>query len=90
MTFLDEVKKNGGMKRHIEKLIANGEIVPENSSLTQKRIDEWIATISDSNKHFWLSIRKAKNCLFGRRYGHSGKRILGYSIRLRLFNKDII
>ncbi len=39
---------------------------------------------------FWLSIRKAKNCLFGRRNGYSGKIIFGYSIRLRLFGKDII
>ena len=90
MTYLEEIKKNGGVKKHIEKLITNGEITPYNSSLTQKRIDEWIVTISDSNKHFWLSIRKAKNCLFGRRYGHSGKRIFGYSIRLRLFNKEIL
>lgn len=38
----------------------------------------------------WLSIRKAKNCLFSRRNGYEGKIIFGYSIRLRLFGKDII
>ena len=39
---------------------------------------------------FWLSIKKAKDCLFSRRNGYSGKIIFGYSIRLRLFNKNII
>ena len=43
-----------------------------------------------TNYHFWLSIKKAKDCLFSRRNGYQGKIIFGYSIRLRLFNKDII
>lgn len=38
----------------------------------------------------WLSIKLAKKCAFSRRNGIRGKIILGYSIRLRLFNKDII
>lgn len=41
-------------------------------------------------KKFWLSIRKANDCLFARRNGHLGKIFLGYSICLRLFGKDII
>jgi len=42
------------------------------------------------NKNFWLSIKKKGDCLFGRRNGFEGKIILGYSVRLRLFGKDII
>jgi len=38
----------------------------------------------------WLSIRKASDCLFSRRNGIKGKIIFGYSVCLRLFNKDII
>ncbi len=38
----------------------------------------------------WLSIKKAKDCLFARRNGHTGKIIFGYSIRLRLFGHDLI
>lgn len=41
-------------------------------------------------KPFWLSIRKAQNCLFSRRNGYFGKVIFGYSICLRLFGKDLI
>lgn len=40
--------------------------------------------------YFWLSIKKAEDCLFSRRNGYVGKIIFGYSIRLRLFGKDII
>lgn len=39
---------------------------------------------------FWLSIKKAKNCLFSRRNGHKGKIVFGYSIRLVLFGLNII
>jgi len=39
---------------------------------------------------FWLSIKKVEDCLFSRRNGYVGKIIFGYSIRLRLFGKDII
>lgn len=42
------------------------------------------------NKKFWLSIKKASDCLFSMRNGIVGKIILGYSIRLRLFNIDVI
>ncbi len=38
----------------------------------------------------WLSIRKASHCLYGRRRGSIGARFFGYSIRLRLFNVDLI
>lgn len=39
---------------------------------------------------FWLSIMKAKNAIFSRRYEIKGKIIFGYSIRLRILSKDII
>jgi hypothetical protein len=39
---------------------------------------------------FGLSIRKASKCLFSRRNGHEGALLLGYSFRLRLFNRDIL
>lgn len=42
------------------------------------------------NQMNWLSIKRTKDCLFSRRNGYSGKIILGYSIRLRLFNHDLI
>jgi hypothetical protein len=38
----------------------------------------------------WLSVKKAKHCAYSRRKGYSGKIIFGYSIRLRLFNKDLL
>lgn len=41
-------------------------------------------------KPFWLSIKHKNKCLFSRRNGYVGKIILGYSIRLRLFGRDII
>lgn len=43
-----------------------------------------------NNKPFWLSIKKAKDCLFSRRLGFQGKIIFDYSVRLRLFGIDII
>ena len=42
------------------------------------------------NKPLWLSIKKAKDCIFSRRLGYQGKIILGYSVRLRLFGVDVI
>ena len=42
------------------------------------------------NKKFWLSIKRKDDCLFSRRNGCVGKLVFGYSIRLRLFNIDII
>lgn len=39
---------------------------------------------------FWLSIKPAKDCLFSRRHGYQGKIIFGYSIRLILFDINII
>ena len=41
-------------------------------------------------KKFWLSIEKIEDCMFSRRNGHTGKIILGYSIRLRMFNYNLI
>lgn len=43
-----------------------------------------------NRKWFWLSIRKSKDCLFSRRSGHIGKIVFGYSICLRMFNRDIL
>jgi hypothetical protein len=43
-----------------------------------------------NEKSFWLSIKKASECLFSRRNGYEGKIVFGYSIRLRLFGKNII
>lgn len=40
--------------------------------------------------NFWISIQRARDCLFGRRFGHEGRIVWGYSIRLRLFGKDLI
>jgi hypothetical protein len=48
---------------------------------------DWIKSVDRKN---WFSIKKAKNCIFSRRLGYSGKIIFGYSIRFRLFGKDII
>lgn len=45
-------------------------------------------------KLFFLSIKKANNCLFSRRYGFKGKLVslfgIKYNICFRLFNKDIL
>jgi hypothetical protein len=41
-------------------------------------------------KIFWLSVLKKEKCLFSRRNGKVGKIIKGYSIRLRIFRKDLI
>lgn len=49
---------------------------------------EWLK--HHSRKPFWLSVKPAKDCLFSRRNGYRGRIIAGYSICLRLFNKDII
>jgi len=42
------------------------------------------------NRKFWISIIPIHKCLFSRRNGYIGMRILGYSIRLRLFGWDVI
>jgi len=42
------------------------------------------------NYRFYVSIRKAEKCLFSRRCGHRGMIVRGYSMRLRLFGKDIL
>lgn len=55
-----------------------------------KKMHKYIADNKDTNIRFWLSIKKASNCLFSRRNGFQGKIIFGYSVRLRLFNIDII
>lgn len=42
------------------------------------------------NKQFWISIKKAENCLFSRRNGYKGKVILGYSLCIRLFGYNYV
>ncbi len=42
------------------------------------------------NKRFWISILWAEDCLFTRRLGVKGKIIFGYSVRVRMFGKDIV
>ena len=44
----------------------------------------------DTNKLFCFPVKKAKDCLFSRRLGIRGKIIFGYSVCLRLFNKNIL
>jgi len=41
-------------------------------------------------KRFWMSIKRASDCYFSRRNGHTGKIIRGYSVCIRLFNIDIL
>jgi hypothetical protein len=42
------------------------------------------------NRKFCISTISIHKCLFSRRNGYVGTRILGYSIRLRLFGRDVI
>lgn len=41
-------------------------------------------------RKFWLSIQKEKSSLFSRRNGYKGRLVAGYSICLRLFNKNVL
>ena len=43
-----------------------------------------------TSKTFWISIKNKDKCLFSRRNGYTGKLIGSYSIRVRLFGKDLI
>ena len=43
-----------------------------------------------STKSNWVSIRRASKCLFARRNGFYGARILGLSICLRIAGRDIL
>lgn len=51
---------------------------------------ELVMELNSRNYKFWLSVKHKSKCLFSRRNGLSGKLLFGYSIRLRLFGKDII
>lgn len=44
-----------------------------------------LCSILSKNERFWISIKKAKDCLFSRRNGYRGKIIFGYSICIRIF-----
>ena len=39
---------------------------------------------------FWLSVRRVDKCMIRRRLGLEGKRVFGYSVRLRLMGREII
>lgn len=41
-------------------------------------------------KRLWISIKRADRCFFSRRNGVVGRLILGYSVCLRLFGRDIL
>lgn len=76
-------------------IVVDGERSDEYSTYTIcERPERWGPLMFWSTKSgryaFFVSIRKASRCLYSRRVGKSGKRILGYSICLRLFNKDIL
>lgn len=43
------------------------------------------AILNKYRPYFWISIRRASDCLFSRRTGKVGWRIFGYSICIRLF-----
>lgn len=46
--------------------------------------------VFEVRRRFFFSVKPISKCLFSRRYGYKGKRILGYSVCLRLFGKDIL
>ena len=39
---------------------------------------------------FWLSVQRVDRCMIRRRLGLEGKRVFGYSVRLRLMGREII
>ena len=39
---------------------------------------------------FWLSVKPVDKCLFSRRLGLEGKRVFGYSVRLRVLGREVI
>ena len=41
-------------------------------------------------KPFWVSVKRKEKCLYSRRNGYLGTLIFGYSVMVRLFNKDIL
>lgn len=51
----------------------------------EKRI---IKSIFSANRN-WVSVRSVKNCLFSRRNGYTGFKILGLSICIRLFGLNL-
>ena len=40
--------------------------------------------------NFWVSVKRAEDCLFSRRNGYRGKIILGYSVCIRLFGYNLV
>lgn len=53
-------------------------------------LKDYLSDDKSTNKRFWLSIKLARNCLFSRRNGYKGKILFGYSVRLRLFGRNLI
>lgn len=41
-------------------------------------------------RKFWISIRRAQDCLFSRRNGYTGKIIFGWSVCIRLFSRNLL
>lgn len=58
--------------------------------MAKKQIPDTDIYLPAMRRKNWLSIKKAKNCLFSRRNGYIGKIIFGYSVCFRIFNKDIL
>jgi len=63
-------------------------------SLLHFGFKEFMTILKNANlqkrKPFWFSVRRASTCLFSRRNGYVGKKFWGFSVCLRLFNKDLL
>ena len=79
---------NVGIMRYMEAIAHTENIIYKSSGIPNILLEN--IAIESNQKKFWLSVKKAKNCLFSRRNGLRGKIIFGYSIRLRMFNFDLI
>ena len=73
----------------------NRDFKKELSAISDKDFIEIMNPYADYyEKHLrrknWLSIIKASKCVYSRRTGKIGVIIFGYSVCLRLFNKDVL
>lgn len=73
--------KDEKMKKSTEKVFGGKEDGRFNVQFSQLSL----CNLLSKNGRFWLSIKKAKDCLFSRRNGYRGKIIFGYSICIRIF-----
>ena len=61
----------------------------EKGSIIQPKLNKRSVSRScAADKKFWISIRRAKDCLFSRRNGYVGKVIFGWSVCIRLFGRN--